>query len=86
MSINERLDELNGRLFGLEAKMTAFERVQEQDREYRKERDESLRSALHGLAEEVKADATRTRKLEIKIAAWGGGLAVLIVILKLFVK
>jgi collagenase-like PrtC family protease len=70
MSIGERINELNARLFALEGRMRAFEEVSEQDRIYRKEVHERLIKGQEDLTE-------RLNKLAIKMAWYAGILAVL---------
>jgi hypothetical protein len=79
MNLSERIEEINNRLFALEGRMTTYETLANEDREYRKEIHKRLIDGQDKLDE-------RMRKIEIKIACWGGGLAVLGLILKLLVK
>jgi hypothetical protein len=79
MNLTERIEEINHRLFALEGRMSTYETLANEDREYRKEIHRRLIDGQDKLDE-------RMRKMEIKIACWGGGLAVLGLILKLLVK
>jgi hypothetical protein len=79
MNLAERIDEINHRLFALEGRMTTYETLANEDREYRKEIHKRLIEGQDKLDE-------RMRKMEIKIACWGGGVTVLGLILKFLVK
>jgi uncharacterized protein (DUF885 family) len=75
-ALRVQFEELNSRLFGLEGRVTAFERIMEQDRDYRKE--------VHKQILDNQADMTkRVGRLELKIAGWGGALLLMGVLLKL---
>jgi collagenase-like PrtC family protease len=79
MSIGERINELNARLFALEGRMRAFEELSEQDRAYRQEVHARL---IKG--QEILED--RVRRMDNKLAWYAGCLAALGLILKLLVK
>lgn len=79
MTVAEKLEELNQRLFGLEGRMTTFEKISESDREYRKE----IHKAMLDNMAELRTDV---RKIQLKLAWYAGALAVVMVVLKVVFK
>lgn len=79
MTIGEKIDELNRRMFGLEGRMTQQEEIIKSDREYRKE----VHKAILDSIAELKAS---NRKIEIKLAWYAGALAVLGLVVKFVFK
>jgi hypothetical protein len=68
MNIEARIGEMNQRLFALEGRMTKYETLATEDREYRKEVHARLLKGQEELSE-------RVTKLAIKIAWYAGILA-----------
>ena len=84
--LNEKVEELynkylevNERYFGLEGRMSRFESINILEKANQEKFSEQLLKAMNENAE-------RIHKMELRIATYVGGLAVLGIILKLLVK
>lgn len=76
-TVKERIEEINLRLFALEGRITTIEAETKLSTEYRNDQQKTTH-------EEIKSLKSGVRAIELKLAWYAGGLAALIVAMKIF--